>query len=109
MGQVRLYEVNSQGQSQPKAMYSHEAPVLDLCWSKVSYIQADLELIISLERSSFQQAVIMPRDATIQLQASHPRLQLMMVRSSVFDGWICRMARGRMASWLQQGGIRSSR
>lgn len=33
--QVRLYEVNSQGQSQPKAMYSHEAPVLDLCWSKV--------------------------------------------------------------------------
>ena len=36
MNQVRLYEVNSQGQSQPKAMYSHEAPVLDLCWSKVS-------------------------------------------------------------------------
>ncbi|KAK8850673.1 hypothetical protein IAR55_004593 [Kwoniella newhampshirensis] len=31
---VRLYDVNSQGQSQGKAMYSHQAPVLDLTWSK---------------------------------------------------------------------------
>lgn len=31
---VRLYDVNSQGQSQGKHMYSHQAPVLDLCWSK---------------------------------------------------------------------------
>ncbi|KAK1923185.1 WD40-repeat-containing domain protein [Papiliotrema laurentii] len=30
---VRLYEVNSQGQSQAKAMYAHQAPVLDLDWS----------------------------------------------------------------------------
>ncbi|KAG9000860.1 hypothetical protein FRB94_005083 [Tulasnella sp. JGI-2019a] len=31
---VRIYEVNAQGQSQGKAMYSHEGPVLDVCWSK---------------------------------------------------------------------------
>ncbi|RXK41061.1 mRNA export factor [Tremella mesenterica] len=31
---VRLYSVNSQGQSEPKAMYSHEAPVLDVTWNK---------------------------------------------------------------------------
>jgi mRNA export factor len=39
MGQVRLYNVNAQGQSEPKAMYSHQGPVLDLCWSKVSGLQ----------------------------------------------------------------------
>lgn len=33
--QVRLYSVNSQGQSEPKAMYSHEGPVLDLTWVNV--------------------------------------------------------------------------
>ncbi|CAD6589788.1 MAG: hypothetical protein TREMPRED_005516 [Tremellales sp. Tagirdzhanova-0007] len=31
---VRLYNVNSQGQSEPKAMHQHEAPVLDLTWTK---------------------------------------------------------------------------
>ena len=31
--QVRIYEIGPQGQSQGKAMYSHEGPVLDLCWS----------------------------------------------------------------------------
>ncbi|WVQ86232.1 hypothetical protein IAT38_008400 [Cryptococcus sp. DSM 104549] len=30
---VRLYDVNGQGQNQGKAMYSHQAPVLDLTWS----------------------------------------------------------------------------
>jgi len=30
---VRIYEVNAQCQSQGKAMYSHEGPVLDVCWS----------------------------------------------------------------------------
>jgi len=30
---VRIYEMNAQGQSQGKAMYSHEGPVLDVCWS----------------------------------------------------------------------------
>lgn len=37
--QVRLYEVSPTGQTQPKAMYSHEGPVLDICWSKVGLIQ----------------------------------------------------------------------
>lgn len=32
---MRLYDVNSQGQNQGKAMYSHQAPVLDLTWSAV--------------------------------------------------------------------------
>ncbi|KAK4688756.1 mRNA export factor, partial [Tremellales sp. Uapishka_1] len=31
---VRLYNVNAQGQSEPKSMYAHEGPVLDLSWSK---------------------------------------------------------------------------
>jgi len=31
--QVRLYEINAQGLSQGKAMYAHEGPVLDVCWS----------------------------------------------------------------------------
>lgn len=31
---VRIYEVNSQRQSQGRASYTHEAPVLDVCWSK---------------------------------------------------------------------------
>lgn len=32
---MRLYDVNSQGQNQGKAMYSHQGPVLDLTWSAV--------------------------------------------------------------------------
>jgi mRNA export factor len=31
---VRIYEINNQGQSQGKAAYAHDAPVLDVCWSK---------------------------------------------------------------------------
>jgi mRNA export factor len=31
---VRLYNVSNQGQNEPKHMYNHEAPVLDLCWTK---------------------------------------------------------------------------
>lgn len=31
--EVRVYEINAQGQSQPKASYSHPAPVLSLIWS----------------------------------------------------------------------------
>jgi len=31
---VRLYEVGVNGQSRGMAMYSHQGPVLDLCWSK---------------------------------------------------------------------------
>ncbi|EJT52149.1 hypothetical protein A1Q2_06918 [Trichosporon asahii var. asahii CBS 8904] len=37
---VRLYNVNSQGQSEPKAMYQHEAPVLDLTWTKAQQVAA---------------------------------------------------------------------
>jgi mRNA export factor len=32
--QVRIYEINNQGQSQGKAAYTHEGPVLDVCWNK---------------------------------------------------------------------------
>ncbi|KAG8784815.1 hypothetical protein FRB91_006295 [Serendipita sp. 411] len=31
---VRIYEINSQGQSQGKAAYTHDGPVLDVCWNK---------------------------------------------------------------------------
>lgn len=33
--QVRLYNVNNTGLNEPKHMYNHEAPVLDLAWTKV--------------------------------------------------------------------------
>lgn len=33
---VRIYEINSQGQSVGKHMYEHDAPVLSVDWSKVS-------------------------------------------------------------------------
>ncbi|EUC58887.1 poly(A)+ RNA export protein [Rhizoctonia solani AG-3 Rhs1AP] len=32
--EVRLYEIGPQGQSQGKAMYKHEGPVLSVCWNK---------------------------------------------------------------------------
>jgi mRNA export factor len=32
---VRLYAVRNDGQSEPRAMYSHDKPVLDLCWHSV--------------------------------------------------------------------------
>jgi mRNA export factor len=31
---VRIYEIDAQGQSQGKAMFEHEGPVLSCCWSK---------------------------------------------------------------------------
>ncbi|EIN04812.1 Poly(A)+ RNA export protein [Punctularia strigosozonata HHB-11173 SS5] len=31
---VRIYEVGTNGQTQGKAMYSHQAPVLSVCWNK---------------------------------------------------------------------------
>lgn len=33
---VRIYEINDQGQSEGKALFEHEAPVLNCCWSPVS-------------------------------------------------------------------------
>jgi len=32
--EVRLYGVSPTGQTSPTAMYTHEGPVLDICWSK---------------------------------------------------------------------------
>lgn len=32
---VRIYEIDAQGNSQGKALFDHEAPVLSCCWSKV--------------------------------------------------------------------------
>lgn len=34
---VRIYEINDQGQSEGKALFEHEAPVLNCCWSPVSF------------------------------------------------------------------------
>lgn len=33
--QVRIYEVGAGGQTQGKAMYQHQGPVLSVCWNKV--------------------------------------------------------------------------
>ena len=33
--QVRIYEVGAGGQTQGKAMYPHQGPVLSVCWNKV--------------------------------------------------------------------------
>lgn len=32
---VRIYEINEQGNSEGKALFEHEAPVLSCCWSPV--------------------------------------------------------------------------
>jgi len=32
---VRIYEIDGQGNSQGKALFEHEGPVLSCCWSKV--------------------------------------------------------------------------
>ncbi len=33
---VRIYEIDGQGNSQGKAIYEHEGPVLSVAWSRVS-------------------------------------------------------------------------
>ena len=35
-GKVRIYEIDGQGNSQGKAIFPHEGPVLSVTWSKVS-------------------------------------------------------------------------
>jgi len=35
---VRIYEINSSGQSEGRAVFEHEAPVLSCDWSPVSYV-----------------------------------------------------------------------
>ena len=34
---VRIYEINPSGQSEGRALFDHEAPVLDCCWSPVRH------------------------------------------------------------------------
>lgn len=34
---VRIYEINAQGGSEGKALFEHEQPVLNCCWSKVTF------------------------------------------------------------------------
>jgi mRNA export factor len=36
---VRIYEINEQGQSEGKAFFEHEGPVLNCCWSPVSRLE----------------------------------------------------------------------
>lgn len=35
---VRIYEINEQGQSEGKALFEHEAPVLNCCWAPVCIV-----------------------------------------------------------------------
>jgi mRNA export factor len=36
---VRIYEIDQSGNSQGKAMYKHEGPVLSVAWSRVSHFE----------------------------------------------------------------------
>ena len=45
--QVRIYEVGSSGQTQGKAMYAHQAPVLSVCWSKVGMSRGSMSELFS--------------------------------------------------------------
>lgn len=37
---VRIYEINTQGGSEGKALFEHEQPVLSCCWSKVGHLHS---------------------------------------------------------------------
>jgi hypothetical protein len=39
-----MYEINDKRESRPVAMYSHDGPVLDLAWSKVSYFPQQVSM-----------------------------------------------------------------
>ena len=41
---VRIYEIDQNGNSQGKAMFEHEGPVLDCCWSKVGATVEEMPL-----------------------------------------------------------------
>lgn len=43
--QVRIYEVGPNGQSQGKAMYEHQGPVMDVCWNKVRLFEGVLFVV----------------------------------------------------------------
>ena len=45
---VRIYEINAAGQSEGKALFEHEAPVLNCCWSPVSSPSGRCSSIIQL-------------------------------------------------------------
>lgn len=38
---VRIYEIDAQGQGKGVAMFEHEGPVLDTCWSNVGITRAE--------------------------------------------------------------------
>lgn len=46
--QVRIYEVGANGQTQGKAMYGHQGPVLSVCWNKVRTLQHKSYLVFPL-------------------------------------------------------------
>lgn len=48
--QVRLYEVGANGQTQGKAMYSHQGPVLSVCWNKARlFVILDLVWFLTVD------------------------------------------------------------
>ncbi len=46
---VRIYEVGANGQTQGKAMYQHQGPVLDVCWNKVRVMRGSHESSIDVD------------------------------------------------------------
>ena len=36
LGQVRIYEIGTDGHSRSKVVHHHQGPVLSVCWNKVS-------------------------------------------------------------------------
>ena len=68
--QVRIYEVGPSGQTQGKAMYPHEGPVLDLCWngrdgSKLFSVGAD-KAARMFDMSTGQNSQVGAHDAPIK-------------------------------------------
>lgn len=39
--EVRVFQVAQNGSSEGKAAFSHDAPILDVCWSNVSPVSQD--------------------------------------------------------------------
>lgn len=66
---VRIYEINDQGQSEGKALFDHEGPVLNCCWSPVSRIVPRLFFLLN--------------SLAIEVSLTHPSLSRMGPKSSV--------------------------
>ena|SRR5438034_10841624 len=50
---VRIYEINEQGMSEGKAIFEHEAPVLNCCWSPVSIRALDFMAFVGMHKLTY--------------------------------------------------------